>query len=120
MNSKLILAVLVAAALSGCATQRGEGENLGRVLGTELARVVAPGYGPEARILGTLGQTAGKMAGRTLDASAREDEVERKAREQAIQDAAYDAERKKIDPNYVPGQRPVAGASRYGSRRVQF
>lgn len=105
MKSTPTFMLLSSIVIAGCATQHGEGENLGRTIGGELGRAAAGGvFSPVARIGGVLGETAGKMAGRTLDSRSSIERAEQQAREQAARDAAYEAERKRLDPWYVLGR----------------
>jgi hypothetical protein len=90
-------------------------ENLGRVIGTEVAREAAGGgFTPQARVAGLIGQTAGTVIARPLDAKSQEaDRLERiraQAREQAVRDEAYAQARREINPNYQPAAQ--------GSQRV--
>jgi hypothetical protein len=87
-------------------------ESLGRTIGSELGRSAAGGgYGAGARIAGLIGETIGTNVGKPMDESSeaqrRDAENIQRAKEQAVRDAAYDAERRRLDPSYVP-------ASSYG------
>lgn len=104
-------AFLIAAALAaGMAPDKAHAwgndfENLGRVIGGEVGRQAGNDrYGAQARIGGLLGEVIGSRAGRPADEADREAkriaDIERQAREQAVRDAAYEAQRRRIDPNY--------------------
>lgn len=104
-----LLAVAGAAGLSAQVSKSwaGEYERLGRMVGTELGREVG-GSGAQARITAAAGALLlGNMA-RSADEAAAEErrvrQIEAKAREQAqrdaVRDAAYEAKRRELDPNY--------------------
>lgn len=91
-------------------------ENLGRVIGGEVGRNAANDrYGSQARVAGLIGEVVGSRMGRPVDAASKEEQrindIQRQAREQAVRDAAYDAERRRIDPNYQSQVRSSAGAN---------
>lgn len=83
-------------------------ESIGRTVGGEVARQAAGGgvFSPTARIAGLLGETLGANLGKPFDqqseAERKEAENIQRAKEQAQRDAAYDQERRRLDPNYVP------------------
>lgn len=114
-NAPLFLvAVAVAStlAMSDAHAWAGEYENAGRTVGQEIGRAaVDKGYGPASKVAGILGGLAGGVIGRPADAKVEQAKKEDvgivAAQERARRDAAYDAERKRIDPNYTP----MVGAS---------
>jgi hypothetical protein len=83
-------------------------ESIGRTVGGEVARHAAGGgvFSPAARIAGLLGETVGANLGKPFDqqseAERKEAENIQRAKEQAQRDAAYDKERRRIDPSYDP------------------
>jgi hypothetical protein len=104
-----ILAVAGAAGLGVPATKAwaGEYERLGRMVGTELGREVG-GSGAQGRIAAAAGALIiGNMA-RPADEAAAEErrlrQIDAQARERgqrdAVRDAAYEAKRRELDPNY--------------------
>jgi hypothetical protein len=100
-----MVAIALAAGMAASdAKAWGESESVGRTIGTELGRAAVGGYGAQATVGGLLGGVVGAMIGRPIDksgeATQREEEVTRAAKEQAQRDAAYQAERKRLDPNY--------------------
>jgi uncharacterized protein YcfJ len=110
-SPKFLAAVAVAAGMS--AAQAGEyttaGSQVGRVIGNEVGR--ASGNSGAAVVGSVLGGLAGTVLTRPMDeqATATKEEqaaakkltqAEQKAREKAAYDAAYEAERKRRDPNY--------------------
>lgn len=110
-------AVALAAGLSSTEAQAwgNDFENLGRVIGGEVGRSATNDrYGAQARVGSLIGETLGSRMGRPADEADKEAkrtaEIQRQAREQAIRDAAYDAERRRIDPNYQAQVRSSSGA----------
>lgn len=82
-------------------------QNLGSLIGGEVAKSVAGGgYGPKAYVAGVIGQTIGRNMTAPLDNAAEEkrrmDQIQAQAREKAARDAVYEAERRKVTPNYAP------------------
>lgn len=104
-------------------------ESAGRTIGSELGRAAGGGaiFSPEARVASVVGEMAGQMLGRSIDSVGQQakqaQEAERMAIEQARRDAAYEAERKRLDPTWTPGatpysevaQRSAASEARWGS-----
>lgn len=89
-------------------------EQIGRTMGSEMGRQAGGGsFSTESRIGGMVGSMLGATLGRPLDEDAKEkkrlEQIEAKARDQAIRDAAYEEQRRRIDPSYqrspnYPGQ----------------
>lgn len=83
-------------------------ESLGRTLGYELGHAAGGGSGfsPAARIASSIGAALGGQIGKPFDAASadqrRLEEAQRQGREQAARDAAYDLERRRLDPSYSP------------------
>lgn len=82
-------------------------QHLGSLIGGEIAKSVAGGsYGPKAYVAGVIGQTIGRNMTAPLDQAADEkrrmEQIEAQAREKAARDAVYEAERRKVTPNYAP------------------
>jgi len=104
-----MLAVAGAAGLSAPAKDAwaGEYERLGRMVGTELGREVG-GSGAQARIASAAGALLFGNIARSADEAAAEErrtrQIEARARESAerdaVRDAAYEAKRRELDPNY--------------------
>lgn len=98
-------AVAIAAGMSSTDAQAwgNDFERLGRVIGGEVGRNAGDGAS-QARVGGLIGEVLGSRAGRPADAADKEAQriadIQRQAREQAVRDTAYDAERRRIDPNY--------------------
>jgi hypothetical protein len=114
----LMAAVALAAGMSASDAHAwgNDFENLGRVIGGELGRTAGNDrYGPQARVGGLIGETLGSRMGRPADQSDKEAQriadIQRRAREQAVRDAAYEAERRRIDPNYQSQVRSSNGAN---------
>lgn len=105
-----LLAVGMAAGLSA-EQARAWGNNyeyLGRTVGSELGRAVAGrdgAWSPAGRIAGLAGEMVGASVARPFDQAAedqrRADQEVQRAREQAQRDNAYEAERRRLDPNYT-------------------
>ena len=80
-------------------------ESLGRSIGYELGRTAGPGV--PGRVASMVLQSVGGSVAAPMDAAPqtsdqrRAAELQRQAREQAGRDAAYAAERKRLDPSYV-------------------
>lgn len=119
-STATLLAVGLAAGLAPDAAHAwgSDYESMGRTLGSELGNVAGGNsvFSPTARIASTLGGFIGQQIGKPIDQASEEqrrvDDIQRQAREQAVRDAAYDAERKRIDPNYTPQARYADMASR--------
>lgn len=111
-------AVALAAGMSATDAQAwgNDFENLGRVIGGEVGRTAGNDrYSAQARVGSLIGEAFGSRLGRPADAADKEakrlSEIQRQAREQAMRDAAYDLERRRIDPNYQSQVRSSAGAN---------
>lgn len=81
--------------MGGCANSK-DNEYLGRTVGSEVGRALGGGSGDLARLGSIAGGVFGGAAARPMDEAARENErmrdIERRAREKAVADAAYEAE----------------------------
>jgi hypothetical protein len=84
-------------------------EDLGVTIGQAVGGAANGGYGAESRVGAAVGKMAGTVLGRPMDESSEKDKRTNSAieaaREQAAIDAAYDMERRRLDPNYVPVHR---------------
>jgi hypothetical protein len=86
-------------------------ESAGRTIGSEIGRAAGGNqiFSPAGRIGSVIGEMAGAAIGRPFDAASRESDRQqqaiKEAQDQARRDAAYDAERKRLDPTYTPAAR---------------
>lgn len=100
---RALMAIALAAAAGGAHAQfGGTYERAGSTVGHELGRALSGDKNPYASsIAATMGQLLGSQFGKSLDESGR---IEREAQERARADAAYEAERRKLDPAWLPTQ----------------
>lgn len=107
------LAVAAVVAVAGMVPSQAKAENfesLGRFIGYELGSKAGTGYDAASRVGGRVLEMVGESAGRKGDAAsvakAEKERLVAEAREQAMADAAADAayvaERKRLDPSYQP------------------
>lgn len=118
-------AVVAIGLAAGLASQEAhafgnEYESLGRTIGGELARSGQSNFSAKGRVLGMIGETLGGNLGRPVDANAeaarKNAEDLQRAREQAARDAAYEAERMRLDPSYTSARySDMTGRSRAAS-----
>jgi hypothetical protein len=91
-------------------------QTMGRALGSELGSLAGGVFSPTARIASAIGGVIGQQIGKPFDDAGqyqrRAEDIQRQAREQALRDAAYDAERRRLDPSYMP-------QARYGDMTTQ-
>lgn len=127
-SPRVVIAIAALASASGANAQwfgGGDYERAGSSIGYELGRSVSSSR--TQGIATVMTQTLLGQAGRMLDGRKKEEEQAQLAAQQAAAQAsadaayrsAYDAERRRIDPNYVPGSDGYPAIARRGAASTQ-